>query len=411
MIENEFYVSKLILGHFRDQLSPEQELELNEWLNSSALNQGFLDQMKDEHLLNDKFQQFDLFHTDVTAKMATWNKAMARIENQHVHEKKNLIVKAGWQKIGSVFAAAASIILVCSIGIYFYAQNHHGSTDNIQGDIQPGRNGATLTLSTGEKISLTHAVNGKLASESGARIIKTADGQVVYERAPGAAQPRNADASIYNILSTANGQQYQIILPDGTKVWLNAASSLKYPASFSGLKERKVELDGEAYFEVAHHVRQPFRIVTHNQLVEDIGTAFNLNAYQDEPAIKTTLVEGSVKVSFAKAAQSTPDVILKPGQQSVNTGGTIVVKNADINQITAWKNGDFIFKNDDFKTIMRQLARWYDVEVVFDASAPENIQLGGYMSRSKNISSILKIMEITGKVHFKTEGRRVIVTK
>ncbi len=269
-------------------------------------------------------------------------------------------------------AVAAVILFVLSAGVYFYysASTRQHTNRFADHDLGPGGNSATLTLSDGRKIKLSDGVKGELAQEVGIRITKTKDGQVVYTilAAPGeiASQARNGEAShdgvmAYNTLSTAKGETYQIVLPDKSVVWLNAASSLKYPASFANLKERKVVLDGEAYFEIAHNSKQPFRVQSTNQIIEDIGTAFNVNSYKDEAQTKTTLVEGSVKISVPArgiASQATNDVsreatslrggtlkqstpqienniILKPGEQGISTGGAITINKADISQTIA----------------------------------------------------------------------------
>jgi len=306
-----------------------------------------------------------------------------------------------WKKV----AVAASIVACFGIGAYFY--KHNGTKQEINqlanNDVAPGKNMATLTLSNGRKIILSSTINGQLAKEAGVSITKTSDGKIVYE----VKDNNTAEPNKINTLSTARGETYQVDLPDGSKVWLNAASSLKYPASFTALAERKVELSGEAYFEVAKDKAHPFKVITDKQEVTVLGTHFNINAYADEPAIKTTLLEGSVQV----ATNSGNTVKIKPGEQAILKSNDVNVTDADIESVMAWKNGDFIFKGEGLETVMLRVARWYNVEVVYDASAPKSLELGGWVSRNKNISTVLKMMESTGKVHFKVEGRRILVTK
>ena len=366
-----------------------------------------------------------------------------------------------WYRI----AAAACVILVLGALIIFINRgnrNHYQHFD-AKNDIPAGNNRAILTLASGKKINLSDATNGKLIEEAGMSITKTADGQVVYEITSesslrGTKQSQSSNVPYYNTISTPRGGQYQINLPDGSRVWLNAASSLKFPTSFASLKERKVVLNGEAYFDVHHDSKQPFKVEAAGQMVEDIGTQFNINSYADELVVKTTLVEGSASVSSIRSAslsllrsvssslrgstpkQSTPqagiasqarndvvatndvvarndeskynEVILLPGQQTLlSKSGAIKMQTADLEEAIAWKKGDFVFRNADFKTVMRKIARWYDVEIVYDVSAPSDIPLGGLVSRSKNISVLLNLMEETGAVHFKVEGRKITVSK
>jgi len=319
-----------------------------------------------------------------------------------VSQRKQLVI---WPRI----VAAASILLFLSIGGYYLFHKPHNQprlTQNKTDDIPPGVNKAVLTLSNGRKILLTNAQTGKLANQNNTVISNTPKGQVVYTEVAG-----NADLALeqvlYNSITTPNGGQYQVLLPDGSKVLLNAASSLRYPTAFTG-KERKVELTGEAYFEVIHNEASPFLVITAGQVVEDIGTHFNINAYNDEYLIKTTLIDGSVKVS-AKDRQ----VVLKPGQQSrlnIDSAGQsmTVIENANVEEAIAWKNGYFRFNNKKIPEIMRQLSRWYDVDIIYKGNIT-NEGLNGKISRYKNISQILQMLESTGLVHFELHGKEVTV--
>ncbi|HEY0176147.1 MAG TPA: FecR domain-containing protein, partial [Pedobacter sp.] len=266
----------------------------------------------------------------------------------------------------------------------------------------PGGNKAVLTLADGSKISLTDAVNGALAEQAGITVNKTKDGQLIYTVSkirPG------TDSAAYNTIETPKGGQYQVILPDGTSVWLNAASSLRYPAFFTG-NERKVQLEGEAYFEVAKNPAMPFRIVSKGQVAEVLGTHFNINSYQDEPGIKTTLLEGSVRVLNSRSHTA---VLLKPGQQS-NTAidGTTTLRNVNPEQYVAWKSGKFIFADANIESIMRQVSRWYNVEIEYKGDISKE-KFGGRASRFTNVSELLEILELTDQVHFDIHGRRIIV--
>jgi ferric-dicitrate binding protein FerR (iron transport regulator) len=261
----------------------------------------------------------------------------------------------------------------------------------------PGSNKAILTLGNGDRISLTDAADGELARQGDTRISKTKDGQLLYEPENGAA----GGMVKRNTISTPRGGQYRIDLPDGTRVWLNAASSLAFPASFAGLDERSVELTGEAYFEVAKDAGKPFKVISNAHTVEVLGTHFNINAYNDEPDIKTTLLEGAVRVNGS---------MLRPGQQSVLANGRLSIRNAETDMETAWKNGEFIFNGQDFKTVMRTISRWYDVDVVYEYD-PKPFRIGGEVSRSRSITEVLKMLEVTGGVKFKLEGRTIKVIR
>jgi hypothetical protein len=319
-------------------------------------------------------------------------------------EKRNRpAVRSMWPNIG----IAATILLFLSLGSYllFHKAPIQQVAKNQTHDIAPGGNKAILTLANGEKISLTDSKNGKLAAQGAVIINKTKDGQLVYSSGSNST-PQTIP---YNVVETPRGGQYHITLADGTRVWLNAASSLKYPASFTG-NERKVELTGEAYFEVVHNSKSPFRVVTNGQTVEDIGTYFNINAYSDEQFIKTTLVEGAVKV-FASGHSTALEhsVMLKPGQQSSLNGRQIAVKEVDIDNVIAWKNGQFDFNNDNLGSIMRKVSRWYDVEVVFESENLKDKALSGIVTRFANVSELLHILERTGEVKFKIEGRKITI--
>lgn len=315
-----------------------------------------------------------------------------------------------------LYAASVTAIV---IGIWFYT-NPSGLmgeklvTGDLSGsNIVPGKQSATLTLANGKKIRLTDAINGELAEESGISITKTADGQLVYEIAS-----QGQVAASYNTLTTAKGETYQLHLPDGSRVWLNAASSITYSTSPIGnsasgeRRERSVKLDGEAYFEVAKDKSHPFVVSSKNQRVEVLGTHFNINAYTDENTIKTTLLEGAVKISSPRGSETPIAAILKPTQQAVlNASGQLSVKSVNTEDVVSWKKGDFVFNNEDFKVTMRKIARWYDVEIVYDTSVPQNIQLAGWVSINGSLSKVLERIAQAGKLHFKIEGRRVTVTK
>jgi transmembrane sensor len=283
-------------------------------------------------------------------------------------------------------------------------------------DVLPGGNKAILSLADGTLISLTDVENGQVAEEHGMIIRKTADGQILYEPASDGTQQTknvNPDVTRYNQINTPRGGQYHLTLPDGTQVWLNAASSLKYPVRFSG-NARTVELDGEAYFEV-HAVqstagaRVPFIVNASNQTVEVLGTRFNINSYEDEGSVSTTLLEGSVRVSVTPVQNFSDEGarLLKPDQQSVLTGDNLQVRDVNAEEMVAWMEGYFSFERADIKTIMRQLSRWYDLEVVYEGEIPASTY-SGKVDRNMNLSSVLEVLAFSD-VNFRVEGRRIVI--
>jgi hypothetical protein len=301
-------------------------------------------------------------------------------------------------------AIAASILFFLSSGIFFLMLHKQqqplvlNKAVKVKSDVAPGGNKAILTLANGSTIVLTGAKNGTLANQGNIAINKTADGLISYADTK---ENVSLKSLVYNTASTPRGGQYQFVLSDGTKVWLNSASSIKYPVQFIG-NERKVELTGEAYFEVAHDAKKPFRVESNGQTVEVLGTHFNVNAYGDEGEVKTTLLEGSVKVS----SQSVNSII-KPGEQAQFDNGKISVKNVDVDEVVAWKNGFFYFEDNNIQEVMRQLSRWYDVDIKYEGKLPVR-EFSGEISRNVNASQILDILSFK-KIHYKIEGKTIIV--
>ncbi|OQP68316.1 FecR family protein [Niastella populi] len=310
--------------------------------------------------------------------------------------------------------AAASVLLIVAIGAVLYnlrqpavqsvaAVNDLPAAPTVN-DIAPGRNQAMLTLADGSVIALDDKANGVISQQQGTLVKKTADGHVVYT------ENEKSAAMAINTITTPNGGQYQLTLSDGTNVWLNAASSITFPTSFTAAA-REVQITGEAYFEVARDKRHPFKVISKNQVVEVLGTHFNVNTYPDEPAAKTTLLEGSVKVNCTGGVKNkaTSSKVLVPGQQSVVTGSKepIRVQSADLEEAVAWKNGYFKFDRVDIQTIMRQVARWYNVEVEYRGRISDDVFVGK-IARSENVSGVLKILALS-KIKTSIEGRKIIV--
>lgn len=302
-------------------------------------------------------------------------------------------------------AMAALILLFIGLGTYYNLIATNGSETTViatpvlaKKDLRPGGNRAILTLSNGSTVVLDSTGNGFVTQQSNTQIVKTAKGQLSYTTLN-----QNSKELVYNSVSIPRGGQYQLVLPDGTKVWLNAASSIRFPVAFVG-KERKVTITGEAYFEVAKDKKKPFIVSSANMDVEVLGTHFNVSAYAEESIVKTTLLEGSVKINNKKS-----EVYLVPGQQSqLNNSGHFSIKNnIDVDKEIAWTKGKFQFNSNTIQEIMLQLSRWYDVEVIYQGKVSSET-FSAIIKRSSNISQVLKLMEASG-VKFDIEGKKIYV--
>jgi len=303
-------------------------------------------------------------------------------------------------KIGIRLAAAAiSIGVLIAVTMIFFVNRKPATPAQLVKDVPPGTNKATLILSSGQYLNLSDATKGQIYHQNGIKVSKTQSGQVIFDYS--GSEP----AGEQNTITTPYGGQWQIRLPDGSQVWLNAASSLTFPTSFSHGVNRIVKLTGEGYFEVAKDAAHPFIVLSGDQRVEVLGTHFNINSYADEPSLKTTLIEGRIKVGVLGNNAS---MILKPNDQSVVINHQITVHKVDPAEALAWKNGYFQFEDEPISSIMRKIARWYDVEVQYSGNITDG-GLNGRVSRTKNISQVIKALEATQTVHFKMEGRRITV--
>ncbi|MDR6941567.1 FecR family protein [Mucilaginibacter pocheonensis] len=311
------------------------------------------------------------------------------------------------RKIWTAISAAASVILLLVTAGYYFLHSPSSrpvvAAQRIHNDVKPGGTNAYLILSDGQSIALAGERSGVIGMDAGKSIVKTANGQVEYVN--GHNNHDNNKIGL-NILQTPNGGHYRLVLADGTKVWLNAASQLTYPASFADLKERKIELKGEAYFEVAKDAAHPFIVRTDDQQIRVLGTHFNVNAYHDDGGSKTTLLEGSIR-----AAGNHSEAVVRPGQEVVSSStGRLTIGQADTELAIAWKNDQFMFESEPVRPLMKKVARWYDVEVIYARDVPD-VRFNGAISKFENISAVLKILESTGKIHFEVSGRNVYVTK
>ncbi|MBX3255742.1 MAG: FecR domain-containing protein [Chitinophagaceae bacterium] len=313
-------------------------------------------------------------------------------------------------------AAAVGLIIVLSgIGIYKYngavspqvVQQEQPANERT--DVAPGRNTATLVLADGSVVSLDSTGNGEITKQGNTAIVKTEDGNILYKT-----EGEKPPETLYNTMSTPRGGQYRLVLPDGTKVWLNAASSIRYPASFP-TNERRVTVTGEVYFEVAAMYNPagkgaliPFTVQKDNMQVQVKGTHFNINAYDDEADMKVTLLEGRVDVSTADGAEQ-QEVMLVPGRQARcgKTGKIVVANDVNLDEVMAWKNGLFDFSNADIRTIMRQIGRWYDLDVSYEGAISQR-EFSGKITRNTQLSNVLTILE-QSNIHFRMEQNRIIV--
>lgn len=390
------FISHLLLKHLQGSLSAEEQEQLALWLQQSPRNQELLNAIDNEEHLR---QQLQLLREAQEQEQAVFEK-IQRMRNLPV----TAVVKRGLFTRKWMWAAA-SLLLLAGVGVYLFTINHPAATREVAvagvHDVEPGKTGAILTLADGRQVVLDSLQNGVVAVQNGAAVTLQ-NGGLAYN-----ASGNTGSAPVYNTLSTPRGRQFELSLPDGTKVWLNAASSLQYPTLFSG-KERRVLVTGEAYFEVAASSALPFIVVTEKAMVQVLGTSFNINAYTNEGAFAATLVNGSVKV-----AAGTSEVLLKPGQQAqVNNSGAAqpvrVVSEPDMGRALAWKNGYFNFEDVALEDAMRQLERWYDIQVTYEKNIPD-IHFGGKLSRDMSLKGLLKSLE-EADVHFRIEeGRKLIV--
>lgn len=319
----------------------------------------------------------------------------------------------GWYKM----MVAAVILVVASVGGYFFINGQKTERLEIlsyKNDIAPAGNKTVLKLANGNEIVLDDAKAGELVQQGGLRIVKTNDGKLIYDLSD--ASDASDGTPGYNIITTPVGAQYQVVLSDGTKVWLNAVSSLRFPMRFDG-KERVVETSGEVYFEVAKTIvnkqatknpekRMPFVVKSSGQQVEVLGTHFNINTYGDGNVARTTLLEGSIKINVTGSSGAQ---ILKPGQQALVSRRTgIKVINVDADEVIAWKSNLFQFNNTPIDQVMQQLKRWYDIDVVYSGTKPE-LLFTGVIPKNNNISVLLNVLESTGGVKFGIEGKKVII--
>jgi transmembrane sensor len=388
-----------ILAKYPD-INLEEDTILKDWVNQNDTNRKIFEELTSPDYFVDKLQRLEKIKAE---KRRVWIRLRelisANVDIKPVEKKFTWLYR--WQTI-----AAASIILIA--GIFTYSLLKNKKQDVIQpgpavvksNDIPPGQFKARLTLSNNRDIVLDSATDKVLLEKAGVRIINK-NGQLIYE------QTGNSKEVLYNTLTTSRGQTYATILSDGTKVWLNSQSSIHYPIIFNG-DTRVVEISGEVYFEVMRKEDQPFMVNVSGMDIEVLGTHFNVNSYPDEDVIRTTLLEGKVRVH---AEANNGRAILAPGEQAQLNKRSQVLKKAndvDVDAEVAWRFGYFQFVNADLKTVMHQLQRWYNVEVVYQGKVSNDLELIGKIPRSMNLSKVLEVLQ-TQEVHFKLEGLKIIV--
>ncbi len=360
-------IKKLFERYERGECSPEEENRLHVWLNHYARHEAHgLDNLQ-------------------TAQ----------------HPTRHLYIRSRWSSY-----AAAAILVLATLWFFNHKSQDKPTPVTVQGQpnniLLPDYNSALLTLADGREIVLNEKNKGLLAQETGVKITQSADGSLLYEAVRG----EKSDKVTYNTFKTPRGNTYQILLPDGTKVWLNAASTLRYPVAFTG-NERRVTLNGEAYFEVAHNPQQPFYVDAGGSTIRVLGTHFNVYAYENEQQLKATLVEGAVNLS--KDGQT---VLLKPNQQATidKSTGKIIRTEIDVWNALAWKNGYFRFEKASLEDIFTAISRWYDIESVEYQGKFDN-RFTGTFQRSKNVSELFRYLEKLAPIHFEIKERRVVVMK
>lgn len=374
-------ITYLFNRYFEKSASVEEREELFHLLNLSANDEQLT------VLLRQAWNKFQIEHPFFEpAKSEQILKLILHTEAKNMGEAITVKSIFNWRR----YAAAAAVLFITGLCVFFALKTTKVNKVVFkvkQHDAMPGGNKAILTLANGTAIILDSAHNGVIAKQGNSIINKTQNGQLVYD-ADNTAQTEDVQM---NTVATPRGGQYQVVLPDGTKVWLNAASSINYPTTFMG-KQRQVEITGEIYFEVAKNAAQPFIVKTDRAVVEVLGTHFNIMDYDDEAVMKTTLLEGSVKITHGNSSKT-----IKPGEQALvnETNEIVVIANIDVDEEVAWKNGLFQFTDSDIHSIMRQAARWYNLDIVYEGEMPVK-QYTGRISRNVKASQLINMLKFTG---------------
>lgn len=370
----------------------------------------FLSANQDDQLKEIMMGMMESDHQILELDKERWEPVLMKVLNQPAENETGRLVEinqSGRRNRWSRTVAAAAILLLAGAGVYYYVIQEDAAENNLVNTEQPAAmpdisapatNRAMITLADGKTVFLDSAINGQIALQGNIKLIKLANGQISYQLLASS----NEGEVVYNTLSNPRGSEViDMTLSDGSRVWLNAESSVTYPVAFVG-NERKVTIAGEAYFEITHNANKPFFVTKGKTSVQVLGTHFNVNAYDDEENIKVTLLEGSVKVANGNAND-----LLKPGQQALISSTIKIVSDVNLDEVMAWKNGFFQFNRSSIPDVMRQVARWYDVDISYEGKIP-NRQFGGKIHRNANISQVLTILE-ESNVHYRFEGRKITV--
>ncbi|MBX3242673.1 MAG: FecR domain-containing protein [Chitinophagaceae bacterium] len=391
----------LLDQYFHKTITPEEQDELCEMMTVLEVNVPLEDWMREKWLSYMPHEELppedaDRYFSKIVARIEEKSDGLAEQPGTRLRS-----LSRSWARV-----AAVLIIAIAAFAIYLIKSSRKDNSGSPEiaaalpgQDVAPGGNFATLTLADGSTVILDSLSNGVVASQGSAQVIKLDNGEIKYESG-------NNDKEIfYNTMTTPTGGQYRLVLPDGTGVWLNVASSVTYPTAFTG-KERNVSITGEVYFEVVKKNAMPFKVKAGNQLVEVLGTHFNINAYDNEQTINTTLAEGKVKVT-----EKGSSIMLQPDQQVQNNkeGKLTLVEHPDMEETLAWKDGLFHFNGTDIETIMRQVSRWYGVEVIYKDRINELFVAD--IPRNVNVSKLLELLELTKQVRFIIKDRTITVTR
>ena len=384
-----YRIAYLIAGYIRNTLTEREHDELDNWVNESDHNMQLFEDLTDEENIKANLARMDLVQIDQRLKEVKGN--IAHSDKEYRRRQRRVI----WSMAATVVLVVSGALLLVQLLKNKPEQTIVAKADTLQ--LKPGSNKATLTLGNGSVIDLSAAKKGIIDSNLVSHANKPADGELVYE------VKNNGKVSALHALSTPVGGQYKVVLADGSKVWLNASTTLKYPASFTG-KERRVEVNGEAYFEIAKNEQLPFRVVLPDSSVVTVtGTQFNVMCYSNATQKEVTLVEGKVSVLHNRKTQ-----MLEPGSQAVIAEAGLT-KNAsvDVEAITGWKKGLFVFHDASIETVMTQIERWYGAKVVYNAEIKQ--QLNATILRSEPLPKLLRLLELNGYVHFKIENKTIYV--
>ena len=425
----------LISKRLGGELTSDEQAVLERWVGESDENRVLYEELNDPAYRNGQLQEMAGYGDVETALQSFLKKRERGLKIHRNHFIKRVLEAASRSKIGTTLIAAAALAAIV-FGVWFFNSNSgvlkQVQDDVVQNDIAPGKNTATLTLPNGKTITLSDAKTGVVIGDDK---LSYNDGTDLSARHPELVSGSRPGYATMLTAATPRGGTYQVVLPDGTKVWLNADTKISFPSQFNG-KERRIVLEGEAYFEVSKVYAPlgasarsssreratsssrasvatrdliPFIVKTKQQEVEVLGTRFNINSYTDEVATTTTLIEGSVRVNAFNSATSRATAILKPNQQSIANSEGMQVLNTDASAALDWKNGEFVFNNEAITSILRRVSRWYNVEIVYQTNTDRPLTFTGSVSRFDKVSSVLKMLEKTSDLHFEIKERKIIV--